>query len=251
MSAANVGWDSPQIVGELHKLGIDEARSTVEKYRVRSRKSPSPRWKTFLKNHVRDLVSIDFSVVPTVRNNVLFVLVVLAHHRRRVVHFNVTEHPTAQWTSQQIIEAFPWDTAPKSTAGLRCYLWKRIQETRPKPGNRRGTYRASKPLAECICGTRDLQHPAGLLGLCCRVERSVIIGVVTSPRKGSTIYRGRWVTSSLRTFSGIVVCDMSFREAQAAGALEGTMTGHDHFDRSWLMRIYTYIVSCDFLSLDN
>jgi putative transposase len=58
-------------------------------------------------------VSIDFFVVPTVRNKVLFVLVVLVHHRCRVVHFNGTEHPTAQWTGQQIIEAFTWDTAPK------------------------------------------------------------------------------------------------------------------------------------------
>jgi len=58
-------------------------------------------------------VSIDFLVVPTVRNKVLFVLVVLAHHRSRVEHFNVTEHPTAQWTGQQIIEAFPWETASK------------------------------------------------------------------------------------------------------------------------------------------
>ncbi len=61
----------------------------------------------FSEQSCRDLVSIDFFVVPTVRNKVLFVLVVLAHHRRRVVHFNVTEHPTAQWTGQQIIEAFP------------------------------------------------------------------------------------------------------------------------------------------------
>ena len=113
MSAANVGWGSPRIVGELCKLRIDVAKSAVEKYRVRSRKPPSPTWKEFLKNHVRDLVSIDFIVVPTVRFKVLFVLVVLAHHRRRVVHFNVTEHPTAQWTGQQIIEAFPWGTAPK------------------------------------------------------------------------------------------------------------------------------------------
>ena len=72
--------------------------------RDRSRKPPSPTWKAFLNNHVRDLVSIDFFVVPTVRFKVLFVLVILAHHRRRVVHFNVTEHPTAQWTGQQIIE---------------------------------------------------------------------------------------------------------------------------------------------------
>ncbi|MEN8107360.1 MAG: hypothetical protein ABFS22_05070 [Pseudomonadota bacterium] len=113
MSEANISCGSPRIVGELRKLGIDVAKSTVEKYRVRSRKPPSPTWKAFLNNHVRDLVSIDFFVVPTVRNKVLFVLVVLAHHRRRVVHFNVTEHPISQWTAQQIIEAFPWDTAPK------------------------------------------------------------------------------------------------------------------------------------------
>ena len=89
------------------------AKSTVEKYRVRPSKPPSPTWKTFLKNHVRDLVAIDFFVVPTVRFKLLFMLVVLAHHRRKVVHFNVTEHPTALWTAQQIIEAFPWDRAPQ------------------------------------------------------------------------------------------------------------------------------------------
>ena len=60
-------------------------------------------WKAFLKNHVRDLVSIDFFVAPTVSLKILFVLAVLAHHRRKVVHFNVTEHPTAQWNGQQII----------------------------------------------------------------------------------------------------------------------------------------------------
>ena len=113
MSEANTGWGSPRIVGELRKLGIDVAKSTVEKYRVRAKKPPSPTWKAFLNNHVKDLVSIDFFVVPTVRFKVLFVLVVLVHHRRKVLHFNVTEHPTAQWTGQQIIEAFPWDTAPR------------------------------------------------------------------------------------------------------------------------------------------
>jgi putative transposase len=113
ISVANPSWGSPRIVGELRKLGIDVTKSTVDKYRIRSKQPPSPTWKTFLENHVTDFVSIDFFVVPTVRFKVLFVLVVLAHHRRRVVHFNVTEHPTAQWTGQQIIEAFPWDTAPE------------------------------------------------------------------------------------------------------------------------------------------
>jgi transposase InsO family protein len=73
---------------------------------------PSQTWRTFIANHVRDLVSIDFFTVPTARLRVLFVLLVLAHHRRRVVHFNVTEHPTAAWTTQQIVDAFPDDSAP-------------------------------------------------------------------------------------------------------------------------------------------
>ncbi|MGH8067525.1 MAG: integrase core domain-containing protein [Candidatus Entotheonellia bacterium] len=113
MSLANPTWGVPRMIGELRKLGIHVAKSTVEKYRVRPRKPPSPTWKAFLKNHVQDLVSLDFFVVPTVTHRVLFVLVILAHHRRCVVHFNVTEHPTAQWTAQQVVEAFPWNKAPK------------------------------------------------------------------------------------------------------------------------------------------
>jgi putative transposase len=113
MWQANPTWGAPRIVGELRKLGVDVAKSTVEKYRVRPERPSSPTWKTFLKNHVQDLVALDFFVVPTVRRKVLFVLVILAHHRRRVVHFNVTEHPTAQWTAQQVVEAFPWETAPR------------------------------------------------------------------------------------------------------------------------------------------
>jgi hypothetical protein len=106
ISKANPGWGSPRIVGELRKLGIEVAQSTVDKYRVRSTNPPSPSWRAFL-------VSIDFFIVPTAGFKVLFVLVVLSHHRRRIIHFNVTEHPTAEWTAQQIVEAFPYDTVPK------------------------------------------------------------------------------------------------------------------------------------------
>jgi putative transposase len=113
MWQANPTWGSPRIVGELRKLGIDVAKSTVETYRVRPRKPPSPTWKTFLHNHVKDLVAMDFFVVPTVTYKVLFVLVILAHARRRVVHVNITEHPTAAWTAQQVIDAFPWDEPPR------------------------------------------------------------------------------------------------------------------------------------------
>jgi putative transposase len=113
MWQTNPTWGAPRIVGELRKLGIDVAKSAVETYRVRPQKPPSPTWKTFLKNHVQDLVSLDFFVVPTITHKVLFVLLILAHERRHLVHFNVTKHPTAAWTAQQVIDAFPWDEAPR------------------------------------------------------------------------------------------------------------------------------------------
>jgi putative transposase len=113
MWRSNPTWGSPRIVGELHKLGIDVAKSTVEKYLPRSHRPSSPTWKAFLHNHVKDLVSCDFFTVPTVTCKVLFVFVILAHERRRIVHVNVMEHPTAPWTAQQMVEAFPWDETPR------------------------------------------------------------------------------------------------------------------------------------------
>src|SRR2546425_644258 len=112
MAQANPLWGAPRIDGELQKLGIEVAERTVSRLLPMRRIPPSQTWRTFLANHVRDLVSIDFFTVPTAGLRVLFVLVVLAHHRRRVVHFNVTEHPTARWTTQQIVDAFPDDSAP-------------------------------------------------------------------------------------------------------------------------------------------
>jgi putative transposase len=113
MWQSNPTWGAPRIVGELQKLGIDVAKSTVESYRMRPRQPPSPTWKAFLSNHVRDLAAMDFFVVPTVTHKVLFVLVILVHERRRIVHCHVTEHPTAAWTAQQVVDAFPWDEAPR------------------------------------------------------------------------------------------------------------------------------------------
>lgn len=113
LSTVNPTLGSPYIVGELAKLGIVVAKSTVEKYMVKVSKPPSQTWRNFLKNHTKDIVSIDFIVVPTVRFTMLYVLIFLSVDRRTVIHFNVTEHPTAKWSAQQAIEAFPWDTAPK------------------------------------------------------------------------------------------------------------------------------------------
>ena len=112
MAAANPLWGAPRIHGELQKLGISVAERTVSRLLPKRRTPPSQTWRTFLANHARDLVSLDFFTIPTAGLRVLFVLVVLAHHRRRVVHFSVTEHPTAAWTAQQLVDAFPDDSAP-------------------------------------------------------------------------------------------------------------------------------------------
>jgi transposase InsO family protein len=112
MATPNPYWGAPRIHWELLKLGMEISERTVSRLMPKHRKPPSQTWKAFLNNHVQDLVSVDFFTVPTVSFRVLFVFVVLAHHRRRVVHFNVTEHPTAAWTAQQMLEAFPEDKAP-------------------------------------------------------------------------------------------------------------------------------------------
>ena len=113
MCRENPSWGAPRIHGELLKLGIDIGESSVSKYMVRSRKPPSQTWRTFLENHAQQLVSIDFFTVPTIRFQVLYVFLVLAHDRRRILHFNVTTHPTAEWTGQQLREAFPFDQLPR------------------------------------------------------------------------------------------------------------------------------------------
>ena len=113
MCHANPTWGAPRIHGELLKLGITIAEATVGRYMVRRQPPPSQTWRTFLTNHVRQLVSVDFFVVPTVTFRVLFVFVVLAHDRRQILHVNVTGHPTAAWTAQQLRNAFSWDTAPR------------------------------------------------------------------------------------------------------------------------------------------
>ena len=111
MAAANPLWGAPRIHGELGKLGIEVSERTVSRLLRRRRRPPSQTWRTFLTNHVAGLMSMDFFTVPTLTGRVLFVLVLLSHQRRRIVHFAITEHPTAMWTAQQIIEAFPDDNA--------------------------------------------------------------------------------------------------------------------------------------------
>ena len=95
MQATNIGWGAPRIHGELLKLGIDISQATVSKYMQRVNKPSSQIWLTFLNNHANCLASLDFFTAPTANFRVLYVFIVLSHNRRRVVHINVTEHPTA------------------------------------------------------------------------------------------------------------------------------------------------------------
>ena len=100
MSRENPTWGAPRIQSELALLGYTVAESTVARYMTRVRKPPSQTWRAFLKNHALQIAAIDFFTVPTVTFRVLFCFIVLSHDRRRVIHFNVTEHPTAEWTAR-------------------------------------------------------------------------------------------------------------------------------------------------------
>jgi transposase InsO family protein len=114
MNRANPLWGAPRIHGELLKLGIEISQATVAKYMARRAATPSPTWRGFLRNQIDGIAAIDMFVTVSVSFRLLYVMIILAHDRRKIVRFDVTEHPTAAWLSQQVIEAFPWDTAPHS-----------------------------------------------------------------------------------------------------------------------------------------
>jgi len=113
MSRENPTWGAPRIHGELEKLGYWVCESTVARYMIQRRGRPTQNWKTFIENHLGEMAAIDFLTVPTVMFRTLYVFVVLSLDRRRIVHFNVTYNPTAEWTALQLNLAFPYDTAPK------------------------------------------------------------------------------------------------------------------------------------------
>jgi transposase InsO family protein len=123
MSSANPLWGAPRIHGELLKLGLTVSQATVSKYMLRPRRPPSEVWRTFLTNHAKDLIALDFFTVPTATFRVLFVLVVLSHRRRRLVHFNVTDHPTAEWTARQLLEACGQEESPRHLIRDRDHVY--------------------------------------------------------------------------------------------------------------------------------
>jgi transposase InsO family protein len=113
MSIENPLWGAPKIHGELLKLGIEVAQSTVSIYMVPRPDRPLQTWKTFVHNHMEGIAAIDLFVVPTIAFEQLFAFLVLRYERRQLLWFAVTRNPTAEWLARQITEAFPWDRAPK------------------------------------------------------------------------------------------------------------------------------------------
>jgi transposase InsO family protein len=113
MSTENELWGAPRIHGELLKLGVEVAQSSVAKYMVKRRGPPSQGWRTFLRNHAPEVAAMDLFVVPTIGFKLLYGLVVVRIHRRDLVCINVTANPTAEWVARRITEAFPWNEAPR------------------------------------------------------------------------------------------------------------------------------------------
>jgi transposase InsO family protein len=114
MVAENCTWGAPRIHGELKMLGFDLSERTVLRWMRKAPRNPEPakRWMTFLENHREAIAAMDFFTVPTFTFGVLYCFFVIAHDRRRILHFNVTKHPTSAWVIQQLREAFPYDSAP-------------------------------------------------------------------------------------------------------------------------------------------
>src|SRR5207249_10406107 len=167
LSRNNSTWGAPRIHSELLKLGIRISEASVAKYMVRHPKPRSQTWRTFLKNHSAQLASVDFFTVPTALFQVLFVFIVMQHYRRRIVHFNVTAHPTAEWTAHQILEAFPFDLAPKyPVEGSRSNLWPYVSRASRRHADQESAWGLAVSVAKSVCGACDRFHTARMFGPC-------------------------------------------------------------------------------------
>jgi len=173
ISRANPLWGAPRIHGELLKLGLTVSQAAVSKYMLRHRRPPSQAWRAFLKNHAKDLIAVDFFTVPTATFRVLFVLVMLTHSRRRLVHFNVTEHPTAEWTARQLLEACALEEAPRYLIRDRDQVYgERFFASGHDVGHPGSGDCAPLAVAKRICRAGDRLDSTGMPGPRCRDWRT-------------------------------------------------------------------------------
>src|SRR6516162_1442294 len=160
MCFANPLWGASRIHGELLKLGIKISQATVAKYMVRRPQSPSPTWRSFLRTETLGITAIDMFIVPSATFRLLFVMLILAHDRRKIVRFDVTQHPTAGWLSRQVTEAFPWDRSSLSAARSRRFLWRGIQQAGQSDADHRGHDGGTFTLAESLYRESHRLDPA-------------------------------------------------------------------------------------------
>ena len=185
-------WENRAFARRTLKLGFELAESTVSKYMIRRRHPPSQSWRTFLRNHAEAIAAIDLCLVPTVRFESLFAFVIIGHGRRQLLWFAVTRHPTAEWLAQQIVEAFPWETAPaylvRDNDGAYGPVFKRrvrAMGIRDRPISPRSPWQ--NPYAERLIGTlrRDCLDHVVIFGAR-HLQR-----VLTAYTPSITIRRGR------------------------------------------------------------
>ena len=164
MALANPLWGAPRIHGELLKLGFEVSERTISRLMPRRRTPPSQTWRTFLENHVGSTVAIDFFAVPTLTCRILFVFVVLAHDRRRILHVNVTQHPTSAWTRQQLREAFPHDANARFLSRPRHDLRRGVRSSGRGLRSHGRPHGTSLALAESLRRTRHWLDPPRVPG---------------------------------------------------------------------------------------
>jgi hypothetical protein len=161
MSPANRLWGAPRIHGELLKLGIEVAQSTVARYMARRGRGPSQTWNTFLRNHTAGIAATDFLIVSTI--GFRLVLVVLRHQRRRLISLSVTANPTAEWIARQTTDAFPWNEAPDYLIRDRDASYGHAVARRLCcHGHPRSPDRPTVTMAERACGETDRLDPQGV-----------------------------------------------------------------------------------------
>jgi hypothetical protein len=165
MVAENPTWGAPRIHGELLMLGFDVSERTISRWMRRAPREPKPtkRWMAFIRNHREVIAAMDFFTVPAISFCVLYCFLVIGHDRRRIRHFNVTQHPTSMWIVHQLREAFPLSRAPQSSSLIvtrnmawksqspydrwRSILFKRPTKVRGKTGS----LSAGQRVADVIC----------------------------------------------------------------------------------------------------
>jgi hypothetical protein len=150
MSFENPLWGAPRTHGELLKLGIEVAQSTVSIYMVPRRDRPLQTWKTFLRNHVEGIASIDLFVVPSIAFEQLYAFLILGHRRRRLLLIVVARNPTAEWLARQITEAFPWDSGPEYLIRDNDQAFGGVFKARVRDGDPRPADVVARTVAERI-----------------------------------------------------------------------------------------------------